>query len=341
MSVRVRRARSAAEVLALAEPHEPAATMLVGPVMDHGLRRGVRAYVAEHDDGRPAGVLVVHRLLRDRWFAEPLLLDDGAAAPALAGVVDRSPAAYLQGTRRNAGPVLDAARRGGRVTEMEFTAVRARKAAMEQIPPQVPEDASRLASPADLDALVELYRHYELDFATTVPRLRASLRAALAARRVLLVEQEGRIAGAYRADAMTRRYAFWSGMTVDPDFRGRGLGADLGLRSGAWTTYAGLGIIATRHPSNPVPPASPEGTAPLLEGSPLELLSDVWVQARLRPRLRGLGRVHHALERVEGRIEPRRPVDVDPDRWKARWATLDERRARLGLGPRRDRDGLR
>lgn len=327
MDVRVRRTRDAREVIALAEPHEPRSTVLLDPVIERGIGRGVHAWVATLPGGRPGAVLVTFRLCRDRWFATPLVIDE-AAAPAIARRVDRSPAYQLVGTAGNVAPVVKHLRRAGTVVEMPYSAFRADQETIEKLT-LVLDDNTRMASPADLEELVAVYRDYELDFFTTEPRLRTHLRTALRGRRISVVEHDGRIVGAFRAEWMSRRFVHWGGLTVLPEYRGRQLAWPVSLRAMVFTAFGGCGLAFTQHPSNPMARSS----APIEAIVPPELhpVTDTWLQVRLRPRIRGLGRLHRALEQIEGRLTPRaRPV-VDPSRRQVDPTRRDERMAALGL----------
>jgi hypothetical protein len=326
-TVRLRRAHNGAEVIALAEPYEPRTTVLLDPVIERRLGRGVRAWVAELPDGQVGGVLVVFRLCRDRWCAAPLVLDDRAAS-AVARAVDRSPAFQLIGTTGNVAPVLPHLRRAGTVVEMPYTALSASGETLSKLN-LAPEDGTRIASPADLDELIGVYREYELDFFTTEPRLRTHLRGALRQRRIAVVERDGRIVGAFRAEWVSRKFMHWGGLTVLPEYRGDQLSWPVQLRAMVASAFANFGVSFTRHPANPLP------RTPVLieEVVPPELnpIRDTWLQVRLRPRLRGIGRLHKALERLEGRLTPRpRPI-VDASRQQAAAGRSEARRKDLGL----------
>ena len=65
----MRRVGTPKEVIDLAQPYEPRSTVLVCPVIDHGLRQRARAWIARLPDGKPAALLVLFRVCRARWFA--------------------------------------------------------------------------------------------------------------------------------------------------------------------------------------------------------------------------------------------------------------------------------
>ncbi len=149
-----------------------------------------------------------------------------------------------------------------------------------------------VADLADLDALVEIYRTYELATFPTVWQLRSHLRAALVDDVVVVAVDETGIVGAGELTNWTKRYVTLTNLVVDPRFRGRGLSWEIIMRTGQVAGDAGVGVVMALAPTNPMSFAHSRVTRSS-ESNEHQLsvaLADRWPgQARLRARLSGLG----------------------------------------------------
>ena len=253
--------------------------------------------MAEDDGGAVAGLVVLSRVCLDRWSALPVVLD-GAAARPLAAWVDRSAAWEVVGGTSDVAPlVAHLRRRAGATIEMPLVG------ASTPVDPLEPVDRrTRLATVGDLDALVSLYARYELDLVPTRRRLRTFLADALTHRPVVVAEAGGQIVGAARCDGRSRRFAFWSGLTVAPEHRGERLSWAIAMRAMEVSAAAGLAVQAAIFPSNPWRVAD--------KATGREEYSEhAWLEVPLRPplRFRGQARLRRLTERLEGPLE-RRPL---------------------------------
>jgi hypothetical protein len=301
-------ATEVAALLGLLEPYEPLSSLAIGPLADYGLGRNVRAWVADGPDGSTGGVLVLWRMCRDRWRAMVWLFDPSGAEP-LGKQLDRSPAHAVIGLHDHVGPVLEHTSRTRLVQELPLWAGRPM-----DTDEMLADERARLATPEDLEALVEVYRTYELDPFPTVPRLRGYLREMLAmGRPIVVVEQDGRVVGAIRCDARTERWLFWNAAGVLPEYRGRGLSWSMTWRLVAVTKELGRGIVTSRAPTNPVP-RTRVITPEVLERA--DFVEDILIEAHLkrRVRVRGMGKLVKLLERIEGPVRKRVPPDAYAER---------------------------
>lgn len=301
-ALRLRRTRNASELLAITEPLEPHATMLVGRLRDRTVGREDRAFLVEDVGESPLGVVLVTRLCFDRWYAKPLLLDD-RAAPLVARAVDRSRARGLFGPEEHVGPLVPFLSRAGRVRTMPWA----------WVPPPLPPPESaldprtRLATRADFGALVDLYRTFDLD--PVPPRRVAGVLARVLDRHMIVVaEEQGRLVAAMRAETRSRRYLYWGGLTVRPESRNRSLARAVILRTHAVSRDCGLGYMVVRATARP--PAAGRRTTfnPLLQRPDYRALgaSGTWSVVSLRPHpaRRALTRLPRRLER-QVRARPR------------------------------------
>jgi N-acetylglutamate synthase-like GNAT family acetyltransferase len=239
-AVTLRRARDLPALLAFLEPFEPRTTSVIADLLADGLGpRQARAWTAEVDR-QPAGAVVLHRSGFDRWHARCLVADPAAARP-IAALLDRSPAWSVTGPGTDLAPLVGLTRRERAVSSMPWVVAEAPVSVTDrsETDPHV-----RDATPSDLDALVELYRDFELASETTVWQLRGTLRRILDRRRILVYEHEGRPVGALVVSGPTARYFVADGLTVLPEYRNRGLGWTLAARAQGIANSHDLGVTA-------------------------------------------------------------------------------------------------
>jgi N-acetylglutamate synthase-like GNAT family acetyltransferase len=160
----------------------------------------------------------------------------------------------------------------------------------------------RTAVRRDLDALVELYREYELASETTIWQVRGTLRRVLARQQVLVAEEDGRMVGALVVSGPTSRFYVADALTVLPEARSRGIGWTLGARVQRMANERGVGITAAIASSNP------------MSFDDADLGSEWWAAVGLRApyRFRGQGRLRQWYGKV-GRREARTRIDVRSD----------------------------
>lgn len=275
--LRVRPPRDSTELVQLLTPYEPRTTNALSEVLLHGLdRRHVRASIV--DDGATVlAVVVVTRAALDLWLAWSLLLDDRAAADA-AHLVDISPAIALNGVDVDVVPLLP------HLTRVDFH--RVLPWYVSRHPHDVliaPSEHARLATLDDLDALVDLYRHYEYGFESTVDQLRATLRDSLRHRSIVVAEIDGKLAGGIVVTAETTTFQFWDSLTVLPEHRRSGLTWRIGAYAQDLANARGLSGCASAAASNPI----------TVE---IALQQDYWITVSLHPLARFRG--HNRLRRM-------------------------------------------
>ena len=276
------------------EQHEPRSSQALGELLDRGLwSRQCRAWMIEDDEQRPAAAVIAVRPTFDRWYAMVLLLDERAATDA-AALVDRSPAWSVNGAAPDIAPLIPLLER------RRFVDVRPWVVTAYPIDvTEVPDDVTRLATGADLDALVELYSTFEFVGGLTAWQLRTMLRHLLDRHYVIVVEWPGddaRFAGAVAITTRTRHYGVLDLLTVVPDHRGAGW--SWALVAHAQSIGNALGIA---------------GVAALAGSNPMDLdahvRDDQYVAVELVPRRRFRGQ--RRLRALYGRwqpLQPRAPV---------------------------------
>ena len=109
----------------------------------------------------------------------------------------------------------------------------------------------RRATPSDLLGLVDLYEGYEFDGYPTRRHLHRALEERIREAAVYLIELDGRPVAARRIDASCPEVALFGGLTVHPDYRGRGLGRDVRLGSGGDLLARGVPQCSLRDRANP------------------------------------------------------------------------------------------
>jgi N-acetylglutamate synthase-like GNAT family acetyltransferase len=298
----IRKPRRDDEVIALLEQYEPRSSPALGEVLDRGLQsRTCRAWIVDDTDRHPAAVVVLVRPTFDRWHATVLLLDE-RAAPDVAALVDRSRAWSVNGAATDIAPLIPRLRRKHSVDVRPWVVTTCPVEITE-----VPDDTTRFASRADLDALVELYSTFEFVGGLTAWQLRSMLRHVLDRHYIVVADWPGdssRIAGALVVTTRTHRYGVVDLLTVVPDHRGAGWSWALVSRAQSIGNAFGLSGLAALVGSNPM-------------NLDVHMGDDVYVAVDLvAPRqFRGQGR----LRRLYGRIQPlyardpvwfREPVDL-------------------------------
>ncbi len=286
----VRQARDLPALLAFLEPFEPRTTSAIADLLADGLGRyRCRAWTIDIE-GRPAGAVVLHRSGFDRWHAR-CFVDDPAAARPIADLLDRSPAWSVTGPGTDLAPLVDLTRRERAVSSMPWVVAEppVSVTARSETDPHV-----RYAVPADLDALVELYRDFELASETTVWQLRGTLRRILDRRRILVYEQDRRPVAALVVSGPTARYMVADGLTVLPEHRSRGFGWTLGARAQGLAKLHGVGITAAIAATN------------AMSFTAVNLGPASWVVISLGAPHRFKGETR--LRRLYSRIGPRRTV---------------------------------
>jgi hypothetical protein len=293
MEATVRRHRRPEELAALLEPHEPESTLLVANLLERGSSRQARAWTVSRD-GRLLGAIVLARAVPTRWYAAPFLLDPSEeVVRALGKAIGQSKAWNVVGPEPHVVPVLAHVPRRVSGATLPFLHHEAPVPKLHE-----PDPATRVAGPRDLDALVTLYARFEhIGFVPTLRWLRAMLKEMVGKGRVVLIEEDATIAGAVYLERMSRHYAYWTGLTIEPAFRGRKLAWRLIARASEVTTKAGVGFMSVINPTNPML---------LKDREPEELSRERWVWARLSPPHRFPG--HWTLRRTWIRLHGPAPT---------------------------------
>lgn len=255
------------------------------------------------------GLVLVDRVCLDRWIAYPLL-EDPAAGPALAPAVDAGPAWGIEGLARHVGPFVGQVTRAmGEPSAHMFTSTAPEVlshptsiAAMDDMLGPV-DDRTRMGRPDDLRALVDLYAAYEYQRIPTRWRLRGHLKTVLARLPVVVAEQDGRIVGAMRGEAMSGRTLVWDDATVLPEYRGRKLSLAMNRRALDVTIQLGRGSAGTIQPTNPI--RMPRDLPEWIDFDPDGLVA-LFQRLSQPVRFRGQNRLRQIAETVEGRRR-RRP----------------------------------
>ncbi|MGH2753626.1 MAG: GNAT family N-acetyltransferase [Actinomycetota bacterium] len=246
---RVRRHRDPAELIALLEPEEPYSTFLVSNLLERGSTRETRTWVVERDETIVA-VLVIARSCPLRWYSAPFLLEaDENVARALVGIIDRSSARSVTGPASHVNLLLPHLSRKVSAWEVPFL----HQPAPVANPRFEPGPTTRAAGPEDLDDLVALYAGFEqISFVSTLRWLRGLLAPLVDEGRVIVAAEDGRLAGAIYLDRLSHCYAYWTGLTIDPAFRGRRLSWGLWGRALEVTAALGVGYMIIVDPTNPM-----------------------------------------------------------------------------------------
>jgi hypothetical protein len=251
------------------------------------------------------GVVAMYRQCLDVWGAFAVVLDHDAA-PLLADRIDRSPARDVVGYEQDLVPLLPHTRRLRETWEAPSFRV------SWPIPASVMDGTidprSRCATPADLEQLVALYEHYELDDIPTRFQLRRSLRRALRdGLPIVVVEVEGHLVAAMRVMWESCRYMYLSDETVLPEYRGRGYSRIFSGLLSQISVQNQRGFLGQSAATNPVEWSHKLKRRPELEAAVDPDARTVLTMCLRTPVLfRGQGRLRHAFYRVAGRRQ-RRP----------------------------------
>jgi N-acetylglutamate synthase-like GNAT family acetyltransferase len=267
---RVRRITSPSEITPLLLAHEPRSTQALSDLIFRGLLPWRNKVWVVEDGGSPLAVVMVVRRAFDLWAGNVLLLDP-RATHAVAHIVDRSKAISLNGVGADVGGVLPLLTRLHFANNLPFIV-----AEYPHDHVDAPMDGTRVATLADLDALVELYRNYEYGYEVTLGQLRTTMRRILREQIAVVFEVDGQIVGATLTIGRTGRYLIGDGMTVLPAHRKSGATWRLGARAQAVANGLGLSAIAFLAPSNPV----------VIDAL---IHDDAWLTSRLHPRRRFRG----------------------------------------------------
>jgi ribosomal protein S18 acetylase RimI-like enzyme len=295
------RQRESGALIAFLETGEPRTSHALSDVVAYGLGPlRSRAWLVADPHGAPAAAVVITRSCLDRWYAHTYFVD-GGAAPAAASILDASPAWTVTGAARDIRPLLPHLRRLRWTSAFPWL--------VDEYPVSVTRKAdrySRVATLADFEQLVELYRGYELGANCTMWQLRSIVRDWLRHQIVVVSERKGRVVGAILVIGRTRRYAVVDGLTVLPEYRNRGVAWSLAARAQAVINGMGLSVTACIAASNPMK----------FDAETIE--DERWVVAALGEpyRFRGEGRLRAMSVAIAGR-DPREIVYFrdprDPD----------------------------
>jgi GNAT superfamily N-acetyltransferase len=287
------------EIARLVEDLEPRSIHVSSLLHEQRISRRHRIWMLENAAAEVTGLVSVSQWVRDRWLASPLIFDPSAGSAA-AEVIDRSPAWGVIGALQDIQPVFPhLTRRIDREPRvMAFFSGGRPIPELEHDDPRI-----RLATEGDLEDLYGLYELFESDAIPTRMRVRKLVRECFGRGPLLVATVDDAIAGAVRVDGHSQNYLLWGGLTVDPAFRGQGLGLSLTLTAIGRTRDASMGACMIRDTTNPM---SFRQLEPGIETGALE--AELWSAVALRPplRIRGHGKARRALETIEGRTRRRR-----------------------------------
>ncbi|CAN0437350.1 unnamed protein product, partial [Phaeothamnion confervicola] len=163
------------------------------------------------------GVVCFSRPCIDMWMGSAHLIEP-SAAEELARVVDRGWTWTVHGPRRSMELLRPHLRRFRNVVTMPWIVLETPIELVDHVDPR-----GRVASVADLPALVELYGQYELPVAYTRWQARRVLKRNLEHGIVIVCEIDGTMAAALCLSNSTGRYRAVSRLTVLPQHRRLGL----------------------------------------------------------------------------------------------------------------------
>jgi hypothetical protein len=176
---------------------------------------------------------------------------DPAAAPVIGRLLRGAGAAHLVGAADHVEAV--AATWGGEPRlRMPMLVMPA-----DSMPPGGLDPRTRIARVEDVPAIVALYERFELEMLPHGRALAGAVEGLVRRLRVAVAVEDGEVLGVIRSEARTRRWDWWSGHSVPPEHRGRGLGRALENQAWALSSTAGRRGAAAVAPSNPMPRQGP------------------------------------------------------------------------------------
>lgn len=312
-----------AAALAFFEQHEPATTPQAAILTHQDVGRTARVWRAIDADGTVGGALLVHRRVRDRWDAYPVLIDSDAV-DVLAPVIDGSPARQVFGRGDHVVPFAPLMSRLRNSLVLPWTATEAPFPFLGD-----PDARVRMGVPADLDALVDLFSGYEIDDIPTRPRWRSYLGPLVERGQLSVVDDAGSLLGALAIPFASRRWWFAGSLTVLPEARGQNLGWEL-IKHGIVHVQEHaphvVGAIVSQAVTNPMQGTSVEAfldqwfaeNPERSRRGPIDVtdvgLDETLAQLSLRPQVRfpGHARARRAVELIEGATRKRTPELVRP-----------------------------
>lgn len=162
----------------------------------------------------------------------------------------------------------------------------------------------RLATTHDLSALVALYSEFELQRIATRHRLLHYLERTARDRAIVVIDVDGSMGGACALEFRGTAFDMWSALTVLPEHRGKGLYFPLYNKVRSLTRESGRHNCFTLSRLNKVPLERQ-----LQELGEATVVRD-WISVPLRARrVAGEARLRKLLERFEGPLTPRRPLE--------------------------------
>ncbi len=296
-----RRTRDRDALVALLEPAEPRTTHALSDHLVYAGTRANRTWLITGPHGRAAGAVVLTRLCFDRWGAG-VYLAEPEAGPVAAAVVQRSPAWHVAGAAADIRPLLAHLPRAQQVYVLPWGTAESPITLF-----GAPDPRTRVATMADLEALVELYAAYESFGRLTRWQLRSHVRQLLRHHQVIVFDDGGGLVAAAVIEGRTRRYVVVSNLTVLPAHRESGIGNAVATRLQAVANGMQLGATWTMAPSNPMS----------LRGATWDV--DHWYEIELqRPRpFKGAGRLRRLYSRYQPTWSRERVLfrdPTDPDR---------------------------
>lgn len=189
------------------------------------------------------------------WLGYPVLCDPGDAS-ALAEVIERTPVIGLDGQPEDIDPLLPHLERVGETTRFRRMVVPAQECGWE---PSAP--GTRMATPVDIDSLVELFEGYEVRFVSGSRSRRRLLERSIASHAVIVHDRGDGIDGALLTGGLTPGYLVLEHARVAPDARGQGISWTLISKVVEIAQAYGVGLMGSMSHDNPMSP--PEDRGPI------------------------------------------------------------------------------
>ncbi|MFV0317522.1 MAG: hypothetical protein ACK5O2_11265 [Microthrixaceae bacterium] len=230
--------------------------------------------------GRSACILVRSEPMV--WIGYPQLFDP-LDAPALARLIDRSPAVGLEGHPDDVEPLLDHLVRTGEVGRF-----RRMVASREECGWTAADDSTRVAAMVDVPAVVSLFEDYEVRFVASATRRARYLERAVQRHSVLVHGPVGSVDAAAITGGVTPGYLVFEHLRVADHARGRGISWKLVYRLVEIAQAYGVGLLGSATDANPM-------TMPTDRG---RMETQVSVNLRLPDRWPGERRIRRNALRV-------------------------------------------